>query len=63
MSEAPTADKLIHTINALKDTEDRDVSFCLFELDQCTAPQQKRDFIKSFRRQIIVCAADAALTS
>lgn len=61
MSEAPTADKLIDVIEALKGTEERDVHFFQVHWFHCNNEEQQRDLIKSFRRQMLTVAAHTAL--
>lgn len=46
----------------LSGTEDKDVDFFLDLWKQCVNDQQRRDLIKSFRRQLICVAAGEALT-
>ena len=56
-----SAELAIHVLNELKDSEERDVDFFLVQWRHCVNPDQERELIKSFRRQMLVVAAHIAV--
>lgn len=58
----PLEAAVANVYSSFSETEEKDVDFFLNLWEQCVNEQQKRDLIKSFRRQMICVAAGEALT-
>lgn len=58
----PLESAMATVYECLSETEERDVDFFLGFWAQCVSDQQRRDLIKSFRRQMICVSAGEALT-
>jgi hypothetical protein len=58
----PLESAVADVYHSFSETEEKDVEFFLGIWRQCVDEQQRRDLIKSFRRQLICVAAGEALT-
>jgi hypothetical protein len=54
------AEITMSVINELKDTQERDVDFLFGQLADCVRDSDRRDVVRSFRRQLIVVASETA---
>jgi len=56
------AEVTMSVIGDMRADEDRDIDFLFLQLASCASDRERRDVVRSLRRQIIVVAAEYAQT-